>query len=434
MVNKGNKKEENSPLIKELIGLRSDNLKNADQLPLPEKENLDFELLLSGLSAKFSSLSPSEIDNEIENGLRLIVEFLNLDRSTFFECDLENEQFSARHSYAVKGVARITTGFGANLFPYTWESLQKGEAIIFSNYSDLPEEAKTDITNFKKVELKSGYIVPIIIDAKVRFALAGGIAAHENHLWPEDLLSRIQLVGEIFGQTKNRSEQVHKLNEIITYNQKLISELDRFIPILDSKIYENCVSQQPGVSNLKKKNWLKTGVEYFAEYGRVDLNRICKRIGLAKTSFYNKYPNLENNKGLERYRKEVLDSIHVQLSGFLSKATSIVKREDAEQAKIEIIDLALADCRYFQCLGQIVIKKNDPYISIIGEKLHAELEDLVSLWLSKISESQGLSIIEQNGLQSMIINSIYHHSLVLTPEQWKQKMGSVLDQIISIIK
>ena len=117
MDKKQNKKKIKNPLIKELQGLRQHNLNQENIQILSEDDILDFELLLSGLSAKFSSLPPLEIDSEIENGLRLIVEFLNIDRSTLFECDLENDQFVALYSYAIKGVDRITTSFGANLFP-----------------------------------------------------------------------------------------------------------------------------------------------------------------------------------------------------------------------------------------------------------------------------------------------------------------------------
>ena len=434
MDKKQNKKKIKNPLIKELQGLRQHNLNQENIQILSEDDILDFELLLSGLSAKFSSLPPLEIDSEIENGLRLIVEFLNIDRSTLFECDLENDQFVALYSYAIKGVDRITTSFGANLFPYTWDTLQKGDGFIFSNHTELPKEAEIDMENFNKADLKSGYIAPIIIDGKIRFALAGGIASEDKYLWPKGLLSRIQFLGEIFAQAIDRSLHVQKFNEISDINQKLVSELNRFIP----KEFSNSTNEKTYIlsnkSHSQKLDWLSEGVKYFAEYGSINLNRICEQIGLAKSSFYNKYPNLENSKGLERYRKEVVDEIYKNLSAFFSKSSFIINDTNAEQAKIEIVDLACSDCIYFQCLGQIVINKNDPYVNLLGENIHTELEKLISLWLSKISEINRLSVIERNGLQYMILNSLYHQSLVLSPGQWKQQLGSVLDQIVSIIK
>lgn len=427
-------KKKTNPIINELKEFRNQNLKKEKKHYPPEENILDFELLSSGLSAKFSRLPPSEIDNEIENGLRLIVEFLNLNRSTIFECDLENEMFIARYSYAVKGTDRITTSFGANLFPYTWDTLRKGESFLFTSYADLPKEADIDISNYKKVALKSGYIVPIIIDRKVRFALAGGISTEINYNWPKDLLPRIQFIGEIFAHAIEKSNHVQKFNALIEINQKLISELNRFIPKEVSSLEDERINLLSNKTKAHKKDWLSEGTKYFAEYGRIDLNRICARIGLAKTSFYNKYPNLEKNKGLERYRKEILDHIYTRLNLFCSKSKQLIKKESSKNTIIELLDLACEQPSIFQCLGQIMINKTDPYIIMMAEKTNSNFEELVSKLLENITKDKNLSIVERKGTERIIITNIYHQALVLQPGQWKKQVMNSLEHIISFIK
>ena len=421
-------------LIKELKRFRNQNLKEKSDQTTPDADSLNFEILLSGLSAKFSNLNTKEVDSEIENGLRLLVEFLNLDRSTLFECDIENKQFIGKYSFAGKGIERITTQFGANFFPYTWETLLKGEILQFAEYNDLPPNANVDLVNYKKFDLKSGYIVPILIDGIVKYALAGGITSKDYHNWSEFLLSKIQFIGEIFANAIERSIYIQRLEDVIKMNQQLTSELNRFLPTKLTNIdFEKNTTKQTK-SHGRKKTWLGEGVSYFAESGRVDLNRICERMGLAKTSFYNKYPNLEGSKGLDRYRKEILDHTFTQLNKFFIKATQLIKKESADNVNVQVVDLAFSDCIYFQGLGQIVINKLDPYIGMIAEKLNLELEKLVSFWLDKVSEKKVLSVLERKEIQGVIVTNIYHQSLVLKPDQWKDQIISVLEHITSIIK
>lgn len=435
-MNKKNKDttERQDSLIKELRGFRNQNLNKKSDQTTPDDDSLNFEILLSGLSAKFSKLNPKEVDSEIENGLRLLVEFLNLDRSTLFELDIENKQFITKYSYASKGIERITTHVGITLFPYTWETLLKGEFLHFSDHNDLPSHADVDLINFKKFELRSGYIVPIVIDGIVKYALAGGITSKDHHLWSENLMSKIQFIGEIFANAIERSIYLKRLEDVIKINQQLSSELNRHLPtkLINNDFKKDTAKQT--ASRSRKKSWLGEGVSYFAESGRVDLNRICERMGLAKTSFYNKYPTLEGSKGLDRYRKEILDHTFTQLSNFFNKATQLIKKESADNINFQVVDLAFSDCIYLQSLGQIVINKSDQYIGMIADKLNLELEKLVSCWLDKVSEKKVLSVLERKEIKGVIVTNIYHQSLVLQPGQWKYQFISVLENITSIIK
>jgi hypothetical protein len=64
------------------------------------RERLRFERLLSDLSAKFVNLPSQQMDKEIEQGLRSIVESLSIDRSSVaqFSPDMKTLRFT--HTYA----------------------------------------------------------------------------------------------------------------------------------------------------------------------------------------------------------------------------------------------------------------------------------------------------------------------------------------------
>ena len=65
-----------------------------------------FERLLADLSARFVNPPPSEVDQEIEQGLRLIGETLEVDRCSLLEFSEDGTQLLTTHQWANEGVHR----------------------------------------------------------------------------------------------------------------------------------------------------------------------------------------------------------------------------------------------------------------------------------------------------------------------------------------
>src|SRR3954464_11134106 len=65
---------------------------------------LQFEATLARLSATFIHLPPDEVDGQIEQGLRQIVDFLQLDRSTLCQFSENGTELVATHSHSVPGI------------------------------------------------------------------------------------------------------------------------------------------------------------------------------------------------------------------------------------------------------------------------------------------------------------------------------------------
>ncbi len=68
------------------------------------QELLQFERLFSDLSAKFVNLPNQDVDKEIEQGLRLIVESLSIDRSSVAQFSPDMKTLKFTHTYAAAGV------------------------------------------------------------------------------------------------------------------------------------------------------------------------------------------------------------------------------------------------------------------------------------------------------------------------------------------
>jgi len=61
------------------------------------RERLQFEHLLSGLSARFVNMPADQVDAEIENGLRRILEFFQVDRCALLRLLLADSSFQITH-------------------------------------------------------------------------------------------------------------------------------------------------------------------------------------------------------------------------------------------------------------------------------------------------------------------------------------------------
>ena len=70
--------------------------------PSPD-EGVRFERLLADLSSRFVNLPPSEVDQQIEQGLQQIVEALDVDRSGLAEFSEDGKEFIVTHSWAREG-------------------------------------------------------------------------------------------------------------------------------------------------------------------------------------------------------------------------------------------------------------------------------------------------------------------------------------------
>ena len=84
-------------------------------------DRLEFETLLSDLSAKFLNLPPQEFDREIETWLKRLVTFLAVDRGTFFELAADGQMLYLTHSYASPGINPLSKIVMNEHFPWITE-------------------------------------------------------------------------------------------------------------------------------------------------------------------------------------------------------------------------------------------------------------------------------------------------------------------------
>jgi signal transduction histidine kinase len=183
-------------------------------------ERLRFEGLLAELSARLIPVSLSEVDTEIERGLRQVVEFLEMDRAGLSE-NVSGRPIP-RIGPAVEGVENVSPILEADLFPWTVERLRQGEVVRVSRIDELPEEAATDRQSCEAVGTRSYLALPLMVRGSVLGAVAFD-SLHGERSLSEELVKRLQLLSEVFAGALERKRLELSLAERLSF-ETLLSE------------------------------------------------------------------------------------------------------------------------------------------------------------------------------------------------------------------
>lgn len=190
------------------------------------EERLRFERLLSNLSARLVNVLPDRVNSEIEYGLKMILEFFQVDRAGLVQILPDRSAYRVTHVAYSQDVPPFPkeTEFPISVNPWSFEKLiSKHEVVAFSRLDDLPPEASVDKKTWSERGIRSNVIIPILINESVNHLIIIHSVKHER-IWPEEFLPRLQLIGEIFVNALERKQARLEIREHLRF-ERLISEL-----------------------------------------------------------------------------------------------------------------------------------------------------------------------------------------------------------------
>jgi two-component system, NarL family, sensor kinase len=170
-------------------------------------EQVRFERLLSDLSATVVAAPADELDQRIEQGLARLGEELDLDRVVLAKATSTQEP-QISHAWARPGLAPLPRLLTASAFPWIVSRLRAGEVVRIERLDELAHEAATDRQSLQAAGTRSLLTVPLRVDDSLRRALGFSTLRRECR-WPEDLVQRLQLVGQIFSHALTRQASEH---------------------------------------------------------------------------------------------------------------------------------------------------------------------------------------------------------------------------------
>jgi formate hydrogenlyase transcriptional activator len=189
-------------------------------------DGVAFERLLADLSARFVNLAPDEVGREIENGLRLVVRTLDVDRSTLMEFSEDENALVTTFQWASDGVPRDPGGEISDASSWYGSTLLRGEIVNFSRLpDDLPDDAVPERAYCATHGLRSNLTIPLKLSGRPTAALAIGCFGRERQ-WPDDLIPRIRLLGEVFLNALARRNQALCLERALAEVRALKAQLE----------------------------------------------------------------------------------------------------------------------------------------------------------------------------------------------------------------
>jgi transcriptional regulator with GAF, ATPase, and Fis domain len=190
------------------------------------EELLAFERMLADLSARMANVPPDRVEAEIQAAQVILRQFLGFDRSTFAEFH-DDSSLVVVSSTAVEGVEATPLGPLPLRLEWFIARLRAGEMLVVQDPADdLPPEAVGEAEYFRQTGLRSHLSIPLRVGGRVIGAIAFA-AFRETRNWPDDLIARIRLVGEVFAHAIARKREHEKLLAAMAEIRLLKDRLER---------------------------------------------------------------------------------------------------------------------------------------------------------------------------------------------------------------
>jgi transcriptional regulator with GAF, ATPase, and Fis domain len=232
------------------------NVLKRQAISLQFDELLQFERLLSEISSTFSGVSADEVDRTIEFGLKRISTFLSADYGHLIPLSRD---------YAAQNIVYEWTREGADplpkfdaplgeLFPWFANKFKRKQVVYFSRIEDLPDEASLDRVEFARMGTKSHVSVPIVVGKSAVAVLSIG-TFQKHRSWPEELVQRLRLVGEIFANAVVRKQKQLEIQKAFSEIEKLNTQLEAECTYLRKEIelssnFHNMIGQSEALKHV----------------------------------------------------------------------------------------------------------------------------------------------------------------------------------------
>jgi PAS domain S-box-containing protein len=176
------------------------------------KDRLQFERLISDLSASFVSISSEQIGNRINTCLQQITDFFAADRCTLGLFSKDGNQLTRAFEYHVKGAEPGPSALRKERLPWYISQLMQGKLVVINRLEDLPDEAEAERRLCLAKSMKSFLSIPMVSGQKTLGSCAL-VSERAERKWPGDLVQRMRIIAEVFTAALAREDSEQSLRE-----------------------------------------------------------------------------------------------------------------------------------------------------------------------------------------------------------------------------
>jgi len=176
------------------------------------RRRYEFHRLLSEMTARLANSGPEGATDEISHAIDHLRVHLAVDRICMFS-SINGDEFRLLCTSAGAGIDSAALPVQIENSPWFLAQVGRGRAVLIDKVGHLPAEAAAEKRMLKEKGIQSIAIVPFATDQSLSgfFTLT---ANQRQRGWPEDLVSQIQIMGDVFRQTYMRQRVENKVREM----------------------------------------------------------------------------------------------------------------------------------------------------------------------------------------------------------------------------
>jgi formate hydrogenlyase transcriptional activator len=170
-------------------------------------DRLAFETLIADTSARLMAAAPSAVDAAVESALEQVRLFFGADRCGLLAVSADRHIVQPSHASYAPGAPQVPKSLNVvSLFPWAAvQVLEHRRPIVVPRVSALPPEAAVDRATFEALGTRAQMTVPIVSHSVVTHLMLLASVAEERD-WPEILIPRLRLLGEMMVAAVQRAE------------------------------------------------------------------------------------------------------------------------------------------------------------------------------------------------------------------------------------
>ncbi|NQT74709.1 MAG: PAS domain S-box protein [Chloroflexi bacterium] len=186
----------------------------------------EFEGLITAISTQFINISAEEMDSEITESLRLIGEFVGVDRSYVFQYSADGTTISNTHEWCAEGIEpQIDNLQDLSVEEASWmmDTLEQSNVFYIPCIADLPPEAALEKELLEAQGIQSLIMVPMKCGGSSLGSI-GFDSVRTRRVWSDDSIRLLQMVGRILANALARKQAEKALRKAYQEVEQLVKE------------------------------------------------------------------------------------------------------------------------------------------------------------------------------------------------------------------
>jgi PAS domain-containing protein len=164
---------------------------------------LELEQMISEMSSRLAVSPPERIDEEIEAGLKRVMQLENADRACWYQKPEDRDAHERRYCVHKENIPLPPDVVTREETPWVMTQLLAGEAIVLNHIEDLPAKAERDKEFLSKISVKSVALFPSTSGPTSTGLLALASLSSEKQ-WSLGLASQLGVLASLIASATQR--------------------------------------------------------------------------------------------------------------------------------------------------------------------------------------------------------------------------------------